>query len=335
MLKKILIYITIGFLQLSFSLTKAYSIDIEKTKIPETTFEISSEKNKETGKIEAKVKGIINKEEVLGSKDKKEILENEDKKEDVNKIANVEEELANETARKIDEDMEKEMNLNSENLKEEIESGLEKDLKKTKPLKEKMSIPEYYAKQKTLMYKEDNFVKMIQILTSLESGKKYGEAVDDGKIVDEESLENILNNTTISVYLNSILYISDDLWSVWANGDKISNYNNEDSEIRVLSVTSERVKFLWSISVIKWEIMNANNKISEDVYTIKDDKVNMVFTLEPNQSFVPSMNEIIEGSLQQDEENAISLNNTNKNLKDNEFNTIIEGTESSKSDLFF
>lgn len=311
MFKKLFTYTILGFLQLSIGFVGAHAEEIDESLTPAIVF-----KNKtEIGEVKAIEKKLIKKVE-KSIKDEVEVVVKDvgDIKKDIN-----------------DEDITKELE-NDKKLEKELEDEKLKKKKKTKKVKKKPSISEYYSKHKTLMYKEENLVRMMQILTSLKQGIRFEKPIVGGELTSSEQ-EEILDDTIISVYLNSILYISDDLWSVWANGEKIIKYNDKNSEIRVLSVKSGKVKFLWTISRIKWGIINSNNTISKDVYTIKNERVNMIFTLEPNQSFVPSLNKVVEGNIEKDEKNGSPVNGLNG--KKNTGKDAMQGLKDSDLDLFF
>jgi hypothetical protein len=202
--------------------------------------------------------------------------------------------LSNDSIKKEDEEFEDDLgeDIKDADLSADIENKTKKEVAKEKKRK---SISDYYIDKKTLMYKKENLNQLIQILDSLERG---GELTEE-KITKTGGLEkNVVDTTSISMYLNSILYISENIWSIWVNGQKITNFDkDENEELKILSVTPEEVSFIWSISKIKWEIINANNTVSKDSYTIEDNKIKLKFILEPNQSFVPSKNEVVEGDI--------------------------------------
>jgi len=330
MFKKLFTYIIIGFLQLSIGFTKAYAEGLVGELTPKNVFKQSESKEKA---IEEEIAEVVKKEVKQDNLVDIEKSEEGKLKEEQGGSIKIEEKLQKkvEPIKKSEKVKEKDQNSNNKIItKQNINSDKIEDKKQVEKVKQKPSILKYYSGQNTLMYKEDNFIKMIQILTSLESGISFDQ--DDGKkIVNGDALDEILDDTIISVYLNSILYISEDLWSVWANGEKIISYNDKNKEIRVLSISPDEVKFLWTISKIKWDIINANNTIKKEVYTINDERVNMIFTLKPNQSFVPSLNKIIEGSI---EKEGSSKNNSIKNNKVDVGTGVVKDLKDNDLDLF-
>ena len=95
-------------------------------------------------------------------------------------------------------------------------------------------------------------------------------------------------------YLNSIAYISDNNWTIWLNGKRISFYNKEISEIFIDEVSKEKVRFLWKSKYLKY--------INPDWKKIKDKNIQVIperniiyFTLRPNQTFESLKMKIVEG----------------------------------------
>jgi hypothetical protein len=272
MFKKLFIYIFIGFLQLSINLIDVYATETVN--------------NRDTKTISQTLQIIENKK----SKDEKPIVKHSihilDKK---NETQEVKTETKNPAVEQTLETDIKTDNIKSLLAPLSVEAGI------------KIPALQYYKGQKSLMYSEEHFIKIVEILDGLEKGIRHGQthASQDSK-QDKQAAIDSFDDYMISIYLNSILYISDDLWAVWANDQKIIKKNDEDKDIRVLSVSPRKVKFLWSISKTKWDIINANRKISEKNYNIQDDKVELKFTLEPNQSFMLFSNKIIEGRIKQE-----------------------------------
>lgn len=103
----------------------------------------------------------------------------------------------------------------------------------------------------------------------------------------------------IYIYLNSIMYVSKNDWSIWVSGNKITNLTNDNSEIKVLDIFPSLVKLAWTFDLNQWEVINPNKLIPESSYIIKDNAVTLTFSLSPNQSFLPVSNQIIEGKIKE------------------------------------
>ena len=161
-------------------------------------------------------------------------------------------------------------------------------------------------------------IKIIQKALSLNSNKSLitnETAIDEnGNIIQkEETFSQDVGN----IYLKSIMYVSKNFWSVWVNDIKITNNTNlnKDNEFIVKNINSEKVDIIRRVSKTKWSYINSNNKITADEYKIVDNNVEFEVTLSPNQTFVASKNEIIEGKYVNEEELLInSINNPDGEL---------------------
>lgn len=112
--------------------------------------------------------------------------------------------------------------------------------------------------------------------------------------VEENS---VFGDTSFSVYLNSIMYISPTNWAVWMNGNKITNLTNGSSDILVVAVSPLYVTFVWNITSTQWDVINEKKLIPETKYKQENGLVHLYFTLSPNQTYLPVLNKVLEGNL--------------------------------------
>lgn len=149
----------------------------------------------------------------------------------------------------------------------------------------------------SLMFTEENIQDIFKALPASSTG-----------IPDQYSLgfngdqngENDINKTTnLSIYLNSVMYISDNAWSLWLNGNKITNMSKNTGDIEVVKVTPLYVDFVWKVSDLQWQAINKNNLIPSSNYKVNGDYVDLYFTLSPNQTYIPALNQILEGNQRQ------------------------------------
>ena len=185
----------------------------------------------------------------------------------------------------IDQKKSIEKNTNTQQNTQEIKNVQEKNISE--------------KKYTSLMFVEKDVDDIFKILSKTVQEKKYEqeEVLNEGEAKNED---DIIDRKNISVYLKSIMYISQNSWAVWLNDTKITNLTNGDEEISVLSLSPLKAKLLWKIGLTKWEIVNANKSIPESKYTVKDNSVNLVFTISPNQTYIPSKNETIEGKIKEE-----------------------------------
>lgn len=96
-------------------------------------------------------------------------------------------------------------------------------------------------------------------------------------------------------YLSSLAYHSQDNWTIWINGKKITqDYENKPFGLQIHSIDNEKVVFEWHPKhmdkISKIEIGAENNTVSIDYLRNK-----VLFTLRVNQTFSSETMRIIEG----------------------------------------
>lgn len=181
----------------------------------------------------------------------------------------------------------------------------------------------------SLMFSEENIREIFKALPASTIGipdQYIGANLDMTPTINGVTTDNAENNTTsFFIYLNSIMYISKDAWSVWINNNKITNLTNNNNDINVIEISPLYVTIAWKITPLQWESINANNKFSDDKYKIYDNYVELFIKLSPNQTYLPGKNQIIEGMP--------DINISAQNASDDVQNTNISNEET--EDLFF
>ncbi|HSQ97968.1 MAG TPA: hypothetical protein VLL98_04590 [Rickettsiales bacterium] len=164
---------------------------------------------------------------------------------------------------------------------------------------------DYYKNYNSIMFSIDDINKILKTFPRL---KYLSEFKDSTGILQPELMQELeakqkslfnFGSGNIYIYLNSIMYGSKNNWSIWINGNKITNLNNNSDEIKVLEVFPSLVKLAWTFDINQWEVINPNKIIPESNYSVKDDKITLIFSLSPNQSFLPITNQIIEGKIKE------------------------------------
>jgi hypothetical protein len=175
------------------------------------------------------------------------------------------------------------------------------------------------AKQKTEILKSTSFDQIKSIMLNDKEMSKINKAIDffgQGKefvaevpiggkegITDEEraniklSKEMKLIQEKSQIYLGSILYFSDKVWSVWLNNKKITSFsNNPRKEIFIKKIDGQKIKIIWTIGISKWKIlMGRNNDSSSLPKTNELSQVKVKFSLRPNQTYSLREAKITEG----------------------------------------
>jgi hypothetical protein len=107
-----------------------------------------------------------------------------------------------------------------------------------------------------------------------------------------------------NVYLKSILFLSKNNWTIWVNDEKISAEMNKngDSEFFVEKITKDRVELVRRLSRGQWKHMNSENQVDAGKYRINNsaNKVELMLTLHPNQTYVMGRDEIIDGKYKEE-----------------------------------
>jgi len=111
----------------------------------------------------------------------------------------------------------------------------------------------------------------------------------------EEEKRNADNEKSY-IYLASLLYFSKNDWIVWINEQKItSKTNNPEKELSVEAIDRGSVKMLWKLSISKWKIISGSRSEADIPKTNENNQIEIRFTLKPNQTFVLSSNNVVEG----------------------------------------
>lgn len=160
-------------------------------------------------------------------------------------------------------------------------------------------------KYKSIMFSQKNVDDIFKILPRFKLAKKTDifsqeqDNISDFANNQEVGKQLLIDEVNISLYLNSIMYISKDFWSVWLNGNKITNLNNGDGEIVVTNISPLKASFVWTIGLSRWNIINSKGQIPESRYKINGDQVSLYFSLSPNQTYLPASDKIVEGRVAQ------------------------------------
>ena len=196
----------------------------------------------------------------------------------------------------------------------------------------------YYQSYNSIMFSNENikdisatFPRFYYLLNN--KGKTASEdeikqALDAENI--SKSRENLVNleDTNIYIYLNSIMYISKNAWSVWINDSKITNENNENRDIIIKKITPNYINIVWSFDLNQWDIVNPNKIIPEDMYKIKDNIVSIFLRMSPNQTYIVRDNKIWEGrpeflkKIKKEEKPVLKKDNNKKENNKNIFENL-------------
>lgn len=196
----------------------------------------------------------------------------------------------------------------------------------------------YYQSYNSIMFSNENikdisatFPRFYYLLNNkgkIASEDEIKQTLDTENI--SKSRENLVNleDTNIYIYLNSIMYISKNAWSVWINDSKITNENNKNRDIIIKKITPNYINIVWSFDLNQWDIVNPNKIIPEDMYKIKDNIVSIFLRMSPNQTYIVRDNKILEGrpeflkKIKKEEKTVLKKDNNKKENNKNIFENL-------------
>lgn len=196
----------------------------------------------------------------------------------------------------------------------------------------------YYQSYNSIMFSNENikdisatFPRFYYLLNNkgkIASEDEIKQTLDTENI--SKSRENLVNleDTNIYIYLNSIMYISKNAWSVWINDSKITNENNKNRDIIIKKITPNYINIVWSFDLNQWDIVNPNKIIPEDMYKIKDNIVSIFLRMSPNQTYIVRDNKILEGrpeflkKIKKEEKPVLKKDNNKKENNKNIFENL-------------
>jgi len=113
---------------------------------------------------------------------------------------------------------------------------------------------------------------------------------------DKRERERAENNKKSYIYLASIMYFSQDEWTIWINDAKITSKNNSpNNEFFIKKIKADEAQILWTLSVSKWRVLSGKNPEVTPPNLNSRNLVEIEFSLKPNQTFVLKMNFVTEG----------------------------------------
>lgn len=147
----------------------------------------------------------------------------------------------------------------------------------------------------SLLHTKEQLLQLESVLEAVRTGVKIQEkdiVSEDKKVVVTN--KEAVTKSSISFYLNSIMYHSKNDWVIWINGNKITqDYNNTD--LKIVRVRNNHIKCSWTTgygkfvnSLIKFN--NENLMPKNTSVQISDNIATVEFMLKPNQSFNMSNN---------------------------------------------
>lgn len=98
------------------------------------------------------------------------------------------------------------------------------------------------------------------------------------------------------IYLASIMYFTPKDWAVWINDKKITPENNKiRNDLYLRSIKQDSVEVRWKLSISKWKILSGEIDESKAPKINQSSEVIVDFTLRPNQTYILSNQQVVEG----------------------------------------
>lgn len=148
----------------------------------------------------------------------------------------------------------------------------------------------------SLMFDDTENEAINRALDSFLNGNTYlpteGEEGGDGDVTNRRSY----------IYLASIMYLSEEYWAVWINGEKITSESNKPgNELYLQEVQKDKISVLWTISASKWKILMGRKSEEMASKINSQNQVEAKFELRPNQTYLLVYDSVVEGNAQTNE----------------------------------
>lgn len=162
-------------------------------------------------------------------------------------------------------------------------------------------------KATSLMFDDKQNSNIERALESLKNNQAFVPEGEEGELSEEEQKKKAAlteaeaikvqqENEKSYIYLASIIYFSPQDWVVWINDKKITSQNNaKDKELFIKYVQRDRVSLTWKISLSKWRILAGRSSEEVPPNLNSNNEVVVHFELLPNQTFILSTNNVVEG----------------------------------------
>lgn len=189
---------------------------------------------------------------------------------------------------------------------------------------------DYYKNFKSFML-GDSVISVIKKALDININKQNATS---SNIVGEIEEDGGFSNDIGNIYLKSIIFLSNNFWSIWINDKKITNKtnNDENNEFVVQKVNNNEATILLRVNKTKWSYINSANKITENEYKVNENnQIEFLFKLSPNQTFVASENKVIDGKYRNEEE--LLMNSINNQTTDFNLDNLFDANSFNFNDL--
>lgn len=146
-------------------------------------------------------------------------------------------------------------------------------------------------KGSSLFHKKSDLTKLYNILDLIRKGIDPSQellSLNEGDDIEEKKI----SKTSMSFYLNAILYYSSSKWSLWVNNKKITQDEN-NTDLEIMQINPNYIEFRWVTGYSKFVTAlqkHYNEKKSSEYIDIDiNDGIAIIdFKIKPNQSLTIS-----------------------------------------------
>ncbi len=157
----------------------------------------------------------------------------------------------------------------------------------------------------SLMFDDEQTSDINRAADSFLNNQSYTPEVAEGQSAENQkdledakakSEEEEARNEKSYLYLASILYLSPKNWSVWIGDQKITaQTNDKNRELYVKSISKDKAKILWKLSLSKWKIITGKRSDEKLPKANEANQIENLFEIRPNQTFMLNENKVMEG----------------------------------------
>jgi hypothetical protein len=172
----------------------------------------------------------------------------------------------------------------------------------------KKSLDELFSPSKltSLMYNDEQYGNIekaiesarnnIEFIPEGEEAKKLSEEEAKKQKEEMEIIQKNEDNEKSYIYLSSIMFFSENSWSLWVNDKKyVASNNKPDAELYFKNVSQDKVTIIWKLSISKWKILSGKKSEELAPKINKDNQVEIAFDIKPNQTFILNSNKTVDG----------------------------------------
>lgn len=187
------------------------------------------------------------------------------------------------------------------------------------------ALDNYFTRQKSLLSTENEINLLNKVVAIYKKNSAMSNEELEQSTINTDIMYDSYNYQTFILYLKSILFLSKDKWSVWLNNKKITNADNKNkNEFFIKDIDDKKIVLQWNISEFKWGYVNKMNNISHQRFKkLENGSIELTLVLYSNQSYLPFVDQVVEGKYQYKKEEIKVENKSDSNDVDVDLESLI------------